>query len=189
MPLSEPVAREPIHTRTVTCQGYRRADGLWDVEGHLVDTKAYSFDSKSRGSLPPGTPVHGMWLRLTVDDDLVVHGAEAKMDASPFAICPSITPAFDQLVGLAIAPGWNRKVKQMLGGVHGCTHLVELLGPIATTAFQTIFPLKERAQRESGGAPIPVEKTPINTCHAMRSDGPVVEELWPAYFTGERPAG
>ncbi len=185
MPLSEPAAREPIHTRTVTCQGYRREDGLWDVEGHLVDTKAYSFTSNARGTMPAGTPVHDMWLRLTVDDDLVVRGVEARMAASPFDLCPRITPAFDQLVGLAIAPGWNRKVKQMLGGVHGCTHLVELLGPIATTAFQTIFPLRERRRKEAGTNPPPVEKTPVNTCHALRSDGPVVRDLWPAYYTGE----
>lgn len=189
MPLSDPVAREPIHTRTVTCQGYRRADGLWDIEGHMVDTKAYDFERRTRGTLPAGAPVHDMWLRLTVDDDLVVHGAEASMAASPFDMCPRITPEFEKLVGLAIAPGWNRKVKQMLGGVHGCTHLVELLGPIATTAFQTIFPLRERKQREEGGTPIPVEKTPVNTCHAMRSDGPVVRTLWPAYYTGETADG
>ena len=186
MPLSEPVEREPIHTRTVTCRGYRRADGLWDVEGHLVDTKAYAFDSRYRGTLEPGAPVHGMWLRLTVDDDLVVRGCEAAMDATPFAICPTIAPAFKALVGLAIAPGWNAKVKQLLGGVHGCTHLVELLGPIATTAFQTIYPMKERERREQGTAAtaVPVEKTPINTCHALRSDGPVVKEMWPAYYSG-----
>ena len=43
MPLPDPVPREPLHTRRVECRGYRRADGLWDIEGHLVDTKAYPF--------------------------------------------------------------------------------------------------------------------------------------------------
>ncbi|MEZ5668209.1 MAG: DUF2889 domain-containing protein [Alphaproteobacteria bacterium] len=185
MPLSEPVTRDPIHVRSVTCRGYRRADGLWDVEGHLVDTKAYAFDSTSRGTLEPGEPVHEMWLRLTVDDDLVVRGVEAATDAAPFPVCPSIAPRFTQLVGLAIAPGWNAKVKQMLGGVQGCTHLVELLGPIATTAFQTIFPLRERERRQKGDrAPVPLEKTPVGTCHALRADGPVVKEIWPEHYTG-----
>ncbi len=186
MPLSPPVEREPIHIRTVTCRGYRRSDGLWDIEGHLVDTKAYHFESRWRGTLAPGEPVHGMWLRLTVDDDLVVRGCEAAMDASPFPVCPSITHAFEALVGLAIAPGWNAKVKQLLGGIQGCTHLVELLGPIATTAYQTIFPCRERERRKADpdAPPPPVEKTPINTCHALRSDGPVVKALWPEHYTG-----
>lgn len=189
MPLSAAVEREPIHTRSVTCRGYRRADGLWDIEGHLVDTKAYAFHSRARGTLEPGEPVHNMWLRLTVDDDLVVRGAEAQTDAAPFAVCPAITPAFDKLVGLKIAPGWNRQVKQLLGGVLGCTHLVELLGPIATTAFQTIFPLREQERRDRGEASSESGgMAPVNTCHAMRSDGPVVQELWPERYTGDRAA-
>ncbi len=38
MPLSPPAAsREHIHTRVVECRGYRRDDGLWDIEGHITD--------------------------------------------------------------------------------------------------------------------------------------------------------
>jgi hypothetical protein len=185
MPLSAAVEREPIHTRTVTCRGYRRADGLWDIEGHLVDSKTYAFDSRSRGTLAPGDPVHGMWLRLTVDDDLVVRGVEAAMDASPFAVCPAITPAFQQLLGLTIRAGWTAKVRQLLGGTQGCTHLVELLGPIATTAYQTIFPLRDRERRQHGeGTGATSGMAPVDTCHAMRSDGPVVRDLWPERYTG-----
>ncbi|MBT8434953.1 MAG: DUF2889 domain-containing protein, partial [Gammaproteobacteria bacterium] len=33
MPLTKPVKRKLAHTRVVTCQGYRREDGLWDIEG------------------------------------------------------------------------------------------------------------------------------------------------------------
>ena len=68
MPLSPSVEREPIHTRTVVCRGFRRADGLWDIEGHLTDIKSYDFESQFRGTVTSGTPVHQMWLRLTVDD-------------------------------------------------------------------------------------------------------------------------
>ena len=39
MPLSPAPPRQPVHDRRVRCQGYRRADGLWDIEGHLTDTK------------------------------------------------------------------------------------------------------------------------------------------------------
>ena len=62
---------------------------------------------------------------------------------------------FQRLVGLRIKSGWTQKVKELLGGVEGCTHLVELLGPVATTAFQTIYPVlarekEERAKAEAG---------------------------------------
>ena len=37
MPLPSPAPRTHIHARTVRLDGYRRADGLWDIEGHLTD--------------------------------------------------------------------------------------------------------------------------------------------------------
>ena len=134
MPLSPLEDREPIHHRRVDCRGYRRADGLWDIEGHLTDVKSYAFSNKFRGEIQPGEPIHDMWLRLTLDDKLTVIKAEASTEAGPYAPCPAITPAFAKLEGLKIGPGWRRAVNNLLGGVQGCTHLVELLGPLATTA-------------------------------------------------------
>ena len=44
MPGLEPtVAREPLHRRSIEINGYKRADGLFDIEGHLVDTKPIDF--------------------------------------------------------------------------------------------------------------------------------------------------
>ena len=53
MPLSPAVQREAIHQRDIECHGYRRADGLWDVEGRMVDTKTYAFDNRYRGQVDP----------------------------------------------------------------------------------------------------------------------------------------
>ena len=120
MSLSPPASRDPIHHRRIDCRGYRRADGLWDIEGHLTDTKTYPFVKSFRGELEPGEPVHDMWLRLTLDDELTVVAAQAATVAGPFAICPAITPGFAKLEGLRIGPGWRRAVQARLGGVHGC---------------------------------------------------------------------
>lgn len=60
MPLSPPAAREHIHTRRVECQGFRRADGLWDIEGHLTDVKTYSFHNDDRGTMEPGDPIRNV---------------------------------------------------------------------------------------------------------------------------------
>ena len=87
MPLSPPVPRELSHTRAVQCQGFRRMDGLWDIEGHLVDTKAYDFQTEHSPTLLAGQAVHDMWIRMTVDDDLLIHGCEAAMAANPYPIC------------------------------------------------------------------------------------------------------
>lgn len=183
MPLSPAQPRETIHHRFVQCRGYRRDDGLWDIEGHLVDTKTYTFVNRERGEITPGEPIHEMWLRLTVDDDLMVHEIEAATDASPFSICGDVTERFKQLRGLKITRGWRRKVMRTLGGVHGCTHLVELLGPVATTAFQTIFPIKSRRKdAHADGKKPPM----LDSCHALATDGEIVRLHWPRFYTGPK---
>lgn len=133
-----------MHTRRVTCQGFRRTDGLWDIEGRVVDTKAYVFENHDRGRIEIGDPLHDMSMRLTIDDKFVISDIEVTIDKSPYRMCPQITPNFQRLVGLNVGPGFLRKARRLLGGTQGCTHLVELLGPMATTAFQTIGPVLNR---------------------------------------------
>ena len=185
MPLSPPADREPLHRRLIDCRGYRRKDGLWDVEGHLVDTKTYSFPNHDRGQIHAGEPLHEMWVRLTIDDDMVVQDIEAVTDHGPYRVCPDATSKFADLRGLRIAPGWNQAVKQRLGGVNGCTHLVELLGPVATVAYQTLVSLRMKKLDA-----MPVERKPpvIDSCHAYRSDGEVVHRRWPKFYTGTKAA-
>ncbi len=180
MPLSPSVVRTPVHTRRIECTSYQRADGLYDIEGHLTDVKSYAFKNEYRGEVKPGEPIHDMWLRLTVDDDMVVRDVEAKTDAGPYAVCPAINPAFAALKGVAVGPGWNRKVRELLGGVRGCTHLVDLLGPLGTVTLHTV-----RWSRSAPNAkPRAPSKPPLNTCHAWASDGEIVRREYPTLYTG-----
>jgi hypothetical protein len=87
-----PLCAQHIHTRTVTCEGYRRQDGLWDIEGHITDRKTYSYTTEERGEVKTGEPVHEMWIRLTVDDRLTVTAVEAVTDNSPFPKSAPISP-------------------------------------------------------------------------------------------------
>ena len=186
MPLSTPAPRNPIHKRTVTCEGFLRDDGLWDIEGQIVDTKSYAFPNHDRGEVAAGEPVHSMSVRLTMDDEFLIHEAEAVTDFSPSNICPNIPRSFEKLVGLSIAPGWRRQTQQLLGGRYGCTHMVDLLVPIATTAFQTIYPWKNGRERSSDGAWADTTRPQmLDSCHALASDGVIVKRRWPRFYTGE----
>jgi hypothetical protein len=184
MPLTPPAERSPIHTRAIECRSYRRADGLFDIEGHLTDVKSYPFSSEYRGEVKAGEPVHDMWLRLTVDDDMVVREVEAKTDAGPYAVCPAINPAFAKLKGLAVGPGWNKKVRELLGGVRGCTHLVDLLGPMGTVTLHTV----RWSTSAPGAKPRAPSRPPLNICHAWSADGEVVRREYPALYTGPKQA-
>jgi hypothetical protein len=180
MPLSDAAPREAMHRRQIDMHGYRRADGLFDIEAHLLDTKSYGFDNEERGFLPAGTPLHGMWIRLTIDEDLLVHRCEAASDHTPYAVCPQAAPNFEALAGLKIGPGFNRAVQERVGGVLGCTHLREVLAQMATVAYQTLYPVR-RAKEQAREAATGLRERPriIGTCHAYRPDSPVVKLRWP----------
>ncbi|MBW7850359.1 MAG: DUF2889 domain-containing protein [Rhodospirillales bacterium] len=184
MPLTPAQPRTPYHRRTIECRGYCREDGLWDIEGHLVDTKSYDFDNLYRGKIAAGAPLHEMWIRLTIDEDFLVREVEVVTDAAPFVSCSDITGAFAALKGLRIGGGFNRKVREMFGGKNGCTHLVDLLGPMATTAYQTLYPIRERKASTSTSRERPKV---IDTCHALAADGEVVRNQWPDFYAGPVP--
>jgi hypothetical protein len=184
MPLTSPAPRKLIHTRDIQCTGYEREDGLWDIEAHLTDRKSVPHSRREGGrERAPGEPVHDMWVRLTIDLDMKIHQVEAQTDEGPYAVCGNIAPSFKALAGLTIGPGWRRSIAERVGGVKGCTHLVELLGPLGTTAFQAT----NRA-RQARSAARPVTKTPfqLNSCHVYKDDSPAVLERWPQFYTGPR---
>lgn len=185
MPLSPSAARKLMHTRAIECTGYEREDGLWDIEARLVDTKTYVHGRNHGGhERQPGEAVHDMRVRLTIDLDLVIREAEACTDSGPYSHCGDITPNFKSLAGVKIGPGWRREIATRLGGIKGCTHLVELLGPLGTTAYQATG--RARQAREAGK---PVTRKPyqINSCHVYKDDSAAVLERWPQYYTGSRP--
>lgn len=183
MPLSAPAARSVIHTRRVECSGYARDDGLWDIEGHLVDVKSRDIPTVERdsGRIAAGEPLHEMWIRLTVDLELVIHAVEVVTDWGPYRGCGAIAPGFRVLEGVQIKAGFTQKTRELLGGTRGCTHMVELLGPVATTAFQTIYAARERHSPAGADGRKPGL---VDSCHMYASDGRIVRARWPAFYTG-----
>jgi hypothetical protein len=197
VPLSSPAAREPMHTRRITLDGYMRDDGLMDVEAHLVDTKPYEFTTIDRGTVTPGVPLHEMWVRITVDDSMVIVAAEAVTEHGPFFNCGNGADSFARLVGVAIRPGFMKAANAPLAGVHGCTHIREMLQQVATVAMQTMWPVRSRREADAAavaranGETTPMETARadgsarlINTCYAYSSERQVVQRRWPHLYTG-----
>ena len=184
MPLPAAAPRQLLHRRTVECLGYQREDGLWDIEGRLVDVKTYPFPNEDRGgAIEPGDPLHDLSIRLTVDDEFLIHDARACTDRSPFGLCPAITERYRRLIGVRVGPGWSLKLRELFSGVSGCTHMTELLGPVATTMFQTIY----GRRYDQDDAKAPEDRPPpqvLNTCHALAGDSLVVRKRWPQAYTG-----
>ena len=182
MPLPPPtVERKSLHTRRVVCDGYERADGLYDIEGWLIDTKHYVARTIERADIPPGEPIHSMGLRLTVDTTFTIREVVAAMDFTPMEFCHGVPPNFAALVGIQLTSGFRQKVKDAVGGKLGCTHLIELVGQMATAAFQTIRGKDPRDPKLRV-----VGRTPpmMNSCRGWGDDGPIIKSDYPQYYTG-----
>lgn len=181
MPLSAPPERREVHHRVIDMKAYAREDGLFDVEARLIDSKPFAFKRFSATeTLPPGQSLHDLWVRLTVDKDFVVRAIEAASDVTPFGVCKEAQHTLSVLVGERIARGWAAKVKERLRGAASCTHLMEMLIPLATTALQGIRALdSSRHGHAVTAAGVPLK---IDSCYAYGRQREVVARLWPEHY-------
>lgn len=187
--MQDSAGRELLHKRDFAFEGYKRADGHYDIEGRMTDRKTYAFPNDFRGEIQADEPLHDMRIRVTIDDAFRILDISAETAAAPFEICAAITPVFASLKGERIGRGWSALLKEKFGGVQGCTHHVELLRTLATVAFQTVYGEQQRRRRaqpvttprESGEGK---KKRPafIDTCHALAADGEVVKQSWPDFY-------
>lgn len=180
--------RTHLHTRQVRFDGYHRADGLWDIEATLTDSKAYVWHSPEKGDLPPGTPIHDMLIRVTLDDSMTIVAIVTAMPGTPHGVCDQAQDPMQKMVGQTIGPGWRLKIDKAIGGVQGCTHLRELLFNMATAAYQTIPGYRARLRREAG-LPSHADGQPpfhLGQCMTWDFDGPTVQQLYPQ-FAGWKP--
>ncbi|MCW5666254.1 MAG: DUF2889 domain-containing protein [Piscinibacter sp.] len=174
MPLPPPAARREVHQRTIEMQAFARADGLFDVEARLIDRKPFDFVRPSSPQpVPAGVPLHDLWVRLTVDGELTVRAIAAASDVTPWALCCEAEGTLQVLVGERLARGWSAKVKERLRSAAGCTHLMEMLVTMGTTALQGI--------RGSDPSRRPSPEAKLDSCYAYGRERSVVRMLWPEH--------
>ncbi|MBN3763472.1 DUF2889 domain-containing protein [Burkholderia sp. Ac-20365] len=170
-------SRVPLHTRHIALQGYRRADGLYDVEGHLRDTKSY--DRASHGVfVKAGQPIHEMRLCITIGVDFVVRDVQVESATVPYVgYCDAIAVSYGKLKGMKLGAGFMREARSLFGGVNGCTHMTELIGAVATAAFQT---MSEELNASAVDRPFQ-----LDGCHALRTDGAIVKAFHPKWYNAD----
>lgn len=171
------VGRRLTHTRRFHCEGYRRDDGLWDIEIALLDTKPQDFPM-TRQTLLANQPMHHMAVRLTIDSDYCIREVLVNSLASPYpGTCDTISRAYNSLVGLNLLKGFRKEVLARFKGVQGCTHLTEMLFVAPTMAIQSL--VEERWHKRHISTERPLE---IDGCHALAESGPVIREVYPQWW-------
>lgn len=200
MSLSSPLPREPIHTRRIVCDAYRRQDGLIDVEGHITDIRPFPYYSHWDHSVVDGAPIHEMRMRLTIDGDKRIEAVEVSFDNIPFPHCAGATDHYQRLVGLTIGAGMGRQIAEKVGGVEGCTHVTGMISILATTLFQALASEVQRVLPNPDGKSseqLRLERSDhinqvfagsgepdyplLNTCYSHSDGSPVVEVFAPRF--------
>ena len=177
-------SRRLVHERKIDLKAYHREDNLWDIEAEIIDTKAKDFQLAAVNR-KAGEPIHHMMLTLTINERMDVVDANAKSLQVPYlGACDQIGPDYSKLIGLNLLKGFREGVKNRLGGIQGCTHISELTKLIPTVATQAFVGEVFNVQLSSHEKKHPNEELPFhfNGCHALRTDGAVVQKYHPIWF-------
>ena len=179
MPLTAPAApRERLHSRQVIYEGYRRADGLFDIEGHLYDVKDHDVTLLS-GVRRAGDAIHDLWVRVTIDHHFTIRDIEASTDVAPYpGGCDRVAPQYRGLVGANLLQGFRKRLYDTVGSVRGCTHITEMLSALPTAAVQTFAGLK-KTEDEGPGKPFQLDR-----CQALDTTGETVRRFYPRWYRG-----
>ncbi|MDR0379188.1 MAG: DUF2889 domain-containing protein [Candidatus Accumulibacter sp.] len=168
-------ARARKHRRSLSFEGFLRDDGLWDIEGCLVDVKDQDLELRD-GVRKRGEPIHEIGVRVTIDRAMNVVDIAASADHTPFmGVCERVLPDYRRIVGMNLFRGFRKMVKTLFGDTRGCAHVNELLMALPTVAFQTFT---------SGVNPDEYEEKPfhLDRCHALSTDSEVVRQYYPHWY-------
>lgn len=174
------IPREELHLRQIQFRGWRRGDGLFEIQASLTDRKPHDFRPPSGSrTVAAGEAVHDLGLTLVFDAEMVVRAVSTFISAHPYRECPGGGAALQAIVGLKIGAGWSGEVRKRLPSGETCTHLRELLIPLASAAMQSMTSLRSQEDleaRDPDGRP-----RKIDSCYAYGASRELVLQRWPSF--------
>jgi len=169
---------EKLHTRNIEVT-------IYDYDGQRIIAEGFFKDDRFQethlitGETFPRGAIHHMAIRLLVNSsNFLIEDIEVDLLSVPRQVCLETIDCLAPLKGLAVTKGFTSKVKKLVGGTKGCTHLLELLLAMAPVIFQGFAALQSQKPAAFDSDLLKMmSQSLINTCHAWREDGPVVEKL------------
>lgn len=170
-----------LHTREYEVKTYRLDADHMLVRGAIRDTKPAGLYVIND---PDPLVIHDMLVEFTVAiATFEITDASARFISHPNENCPQITDRYKLLIGLNVARGFNKKVRELFGGPRGCAHTTALLQAMGPGVHQSLWSMSVRAARDEGRAPGMSKKGDmersfagnLNTCHIWDEDGEHVQ--------------
>jgi hypothetical protein len=170
---------QKIHTRQIDIATYEGASDSIIVEGILRDERLLDNYRPTGEIYPPGT-IHHMIIRIEVKGpDLIIDDIEVEMPTIPHSACIETLECLAPIKGMPIVSGFTNKVKDLVGGIKGCCHLLSLLTAMAPAAVQGAWSAMAREPIDPEiYMPMALGRVK-NTCWVWREDGPLMKE-WSA---------
>ena len=167
---------QKIHTRLIDIATYSGASDSIIVEGILRDERLLDTYRPTGEIYPPGT-IHHMIIRIEVKGpQLVIEDIEVEMPTIPHDACIKTLESLEPIKGMPIISGFTAKVKDLVGGVKGCCHLLSLLTAMAPAAVQGAWSAMAREPIDPEVyMPMALGRVK-NTCWVWREDGPLMQE-------------
>ena len=180
---------ELLHQREYETRVYLVDGGHLLVRGVITDNKPPSLFVDGD---PEPLEIHRMEVELKVRlEDLVVVDARVGFETHPYETCPVIAESYQQLIGLNVARGFTRSVRELFGGPRGCTHTTALLQAMAPTIHQSLWSvsMKMKSAMDRDPAMDGLDEAELeerrdralmanlNTCHVWDEDGERVQQV------------
>lgn len=119
--------RPKIHERNINLATYPHGDNEIVVEGTLIDKRKIKIFDIMGNIKEPGI-IHHMEIRLLIKGNpLRIVQAEAEMHHVPMDACRSTLDTLEKILGIEVKSGFSNRLREIIGGKNGCTHLTHLL--------------------------------------------------------------
>jgi len=173
---------EPAHKRSIEVTTYPSDETHLITEGRLTDIRLKDYFKFTGDKVDAGT-FHDLRLILLLKiPELIIEDLEVIIETVPRSDCLLISESLNPVIGLAIRGGFSSKVRELAGGVIGCTHLVHLLTTMAPAIMQGYWaylyqqkPDLSKAKNEKKAGIM--SRGLKNTCYTWREDGEAYQKL------------
>ncbi|MCX7983088.1 MAG: DUF2889 domain-containing protein [Syntrophales bacterium] len=169
---------EKVHTRTIEINTYVAGENKLIVEGILKDERFQETYVPTGEKFPPGI-MHHMSIRLLVNgSDMKIEDVAVEFGHVPREYCRETEECLRPVKGMQITKGFTGRVKELVGGVKGCAHLVELLQAMAPASFQGVAAYRAKKPTVLDARLFKmVHDRLVNTCYVWREGGPLTTAL------------
>lgn len=178
------MAKEKAHRRTISVTTYEAGPGKSVVEGRLTDRR-FVENYLLTGQKMPAGDIHDMIVRLLVDTaSLTIEDVEVELVSVPRPECCELRESLSVIRGLRVTRGFTRKVKSLLAGTAGCSHLRELVEAMGPAVIQGVFSIRAadwdalRALMDDPHTRKAFSSTLVNSCYVWRQDGPEFRKVF-----------